>query len=161
MTRKITSVERDTQISLQVKGIPESEYVNENDFTTLTFSVKDPVTGETLKEYTFKASEFNEKSYEDKKKFKNLDRTLIFDEKVFKKETKKQSKIRDTYLIEFENTYHELLEEKGITQQIHSMFEGIMDTVKDDFDFDGFGGDSTEYQINFEEEIIDTIKSNL
>jgi hypothetical protein len=161
MTRKITSVERETQISLQVKGIPKNEYVDERDFTTLTFSVKDPVTGETLKEYSFKESEFNEKSYEDKKKFKNLEKISIFDEKAYKKESKKQSKIKETYLIEFENTYHELLEEKGITEQIHSMFEGIMNTVKDNFDFDGFGGDSTEYQIIFEEEIIDTIKSNL
>jgi len=156
MERVITEIDLEVKNTMKLNKVIPAPYVEKNDFVIFKFFSKCIITNEILKEYTFTKSEFLTKDVKIQKKFKKFKKKVIFN----KKEFKKHSKIRDNYTNEYYKIYNKILKKNNISKEMHLAFEGIMNIVFYNFDFDCQGCGTQDHQIQFETEIIDTLKTN-
>jgi len=157
MKTEILAIRETTLQGLRDLFIEEPKWVTKKEFTKFTFDVIDPISDTVLTQYFLTELEFSELSYEDKKKYKNLKKSEEFDEKSYKKAERLYKKEQAKYEDFYNNLYKKNIEEQGITEKEASMFSGIMDTVVEYIDFNGYG-DYTSTRIEFEENILASIR---
>jgi hypothetical protein len=158
--QKIEKYANEAATNLDAKGIVNPKWVSRKDFTMLTFTLINPVTEEVIDTYEMTEQDFINLSYDKRKPYKELKKTEVFDEKAFNKAEKNYRILQDKRNAAFEKEYLDIITARGLSEKALQMFSDIMKTVEDTIDFNDFN-DPSEYRIEFEDDILDTIIRNL
>ena len=153
---KITSICNQAEENLKLRHLEQPKYVLKKKFNNLTFKLKDPITGELLKEYSMTEEELLKLSYSQRTKFKTMEKIENFDEEGYIKEVKKQEEIGKIYTKEYDKEYKILIKTKDISEKDEKLFSDLMYTIYDYFDFEDFS-DSEKTKLEFEDEILSNI----
>ena len=150
----ITEIFNEAEKILKEKNTFRPKYISRQDFTTLRFTLEDPVTCETIKEYKFAETEFRRLPYKEKCKFNRLIIEKNFDEEQYNKALKKNKKDLKKFQQLLNKTYFEVLESKSISKEQEDKFNKIIDVISEYFDLEDLG----EARIVFEDEILEILK---
>jgi len=158
--QKIEKYANEAATNLDTKNIISPKWISRKDFTMLTFTLVNPVTEEVIDTYEMTEQDFINLSYDKRKPYKELKKTEVFDEKAFNKAEKNYRILQDKRNVAFEKEYRDIIIARGLSDQALQMFSDIMKTVEDAIDFNDFN-DPSEYRMEFEDDILDTIIRNL
>jgi len=135
------------QKRLEEMNVENYKYVPKSQFTTVIFSVKDPISKKILVEYVYNEQEFKNMSFKEKAPFKSLPKTLEFNEKAYLDECKRQEKIKEIYELKYKEVESEILKEENISKNAQKRVDGLMEIFSDYVDLNDINVDDLEYDL--------------
>ena len=127
--------------NLRKDGYTQPKYPSKSDFTEILIRIVDPMTKETLKEYTITLSEYNSYHYEKRYEIKPfIIEKQLKDEKYQKAlvEYEKQLKI---YKEKYDEYLQKELEKRNINNEKYNKLQKMKSIISDYFDMDDFTDD--------------------
>jgi len=144
-------VEAIVERKLKINGIERPQWKTKHDFKTIKFVLKDPVTDEIVKEYTYDYNNYLELPYEQKRKLQKLERSEVIDEEAYDEFIKEYDKVSKDYDVKFAEELLLVLKSFGIENDCYKRFTAVRETLADYFGNDFYDKDD---RYEMEEELL-------